>query len=168
MKPMDTRVADISAKIAALNPVMGENWDSGPYSEQQLTDIEARLGRTLDSDHEAMLRTVGGSFGFALGPVLVGDSDRDVSIFLGVGEDDHNIVDEWEGYRGQIPKAWYPFARDSDGDLYCVDESGSIHHIHLDEAQWAAAQRPQTAGEVVCESWLSFVMSLRLPDWARE
>lgn len=153
-------------KIESLRPISGPGWTSGPYSEESIVEVEKRVGRSLQHAHRELLLDVGGSFSFEFGAVTVGQSTRNVSVFFGAGEDDYNIAGWFIDYAGQIPHRWYPFASDSDGQLYCLTSDDAVHHIELEEELWTRASRPRSSGTHVANGFIEFISSLRLPDWA--
>ena len=158
---------DILARIESLHPFVGEDWSSGPYSTEEIRHTEKQLGRTLDAHHKMMLERLGGKFTFEMGAVNMRGMDQDVNMFFGLGKGDPcSIVNEWKGYGDQFPETWYPFAMDSRGHFYCLTEDGAVHHVELEEDE--RTKRPETAGYCVADSFADFVMSLHLPDWARD
>lgn len=164
---MDKIDLDILERIESLHPFVGEDWDNGPYSADEIRDGEKRLGRSLDAHHRHMLERYGGKFTFELGSVNVAGTDKDVDIFFGLGEDiPYSIVNLWRGHGDQFPETWYPFAMDSRGHFYCLTDDGAVHHVELEEEE--RSTRPDTAGYRVADSFAEFVMSLQLPDWGRD
>ena len=159
---------DILERIESLHPRVGEDWDGGPCTVEAIRYTEKYLGRSLDVHHKFMLEHRGGNFYFELGPVDVAGVDQDVRVFFGPGKEGESwsIVSEWQGYGDQFPKTWYPFAMDSRGHFYCLTDDGAVHYVELEEEERATP--PETAGYRVAESFADFVMSLHLPDWARD
>ena len=159
-------VPELIAKIRSLRIFVGEDWSHGPYGASDISRVEKSLGRLLDSTHKSMLSEIGGNFGFELGPVEVGCLGLNVSLFLGLDETDPYNIANWEGYRDQVPRDWYPFAIDSDGHLFCLTLQGAVYHIELAEESPQRETRPDSAGQRIADSFADLVLSLQLPEWA--
>ena len=157
--------SSVVEKLRSLGSYRPEDWGRGAYSTDQIDDVEKRLGRAFDSDHRAVLERMGGNFLFETGAARFLGGEYDVVAFFGSGEP-NDIIEWWEGSRGQIPQGWYPFAKDAMGDIYCVTSDGAVHHVRLQEELWTRDERPETSGVRVAASFSEFVMSLQLPDWA--
>lgn len=122
----------IIAKVASLGIVVPAGWDGGPYEARRLDTVEKELSRRLESMHRILLERVGGNFTFDVGAVDLPGGELDVAVFFGLG-DPYDIIANNSGYAGQIPRGWYPFAKDMDGHLYAIADGGAVHHIRLEE-----------------------------------
>ena len=162
---MDIPASEILAKLYSLGILRPEDWFSGPYSSDRIEAAEGALGRLLDNEHKLLLQTAGGNFTFETGAVDVGTGELNVCVFFGLGAP-YDIVDWWDGYRGQIPLRSYPFAGDSEGHIYCLSERHSVYHVVLEEELLDKITRPEDSGQQVADTFGEFVMSLQLPEWA--
>jgi hypothetical protein len=133
----------------------------GPYSEEQVLTAERAIGRRLDEAHRQMLLSLGANFGFADGAANLGGTNFDVRKFLGVGQDDYDLVGWLTDYAGQIPPLWYPVALDFDTGVYLLAPDGAVYFVPLDEKLWSLNERPTTSGEKVANSFMEFVRMLR-------
>lgn len=137
---------------------------AGPYPEAELLALEATLGQALEPCHRFILRTMGGPFTFEFGAVDVGSFQLNVAALLSA-HGDYDIGDVWTGYSDEIPGAWYPFAKDHDGDLYCLTDMRQVYHVPLAEPVKKRRSRPVSAGRLVSPSFIAFILGLRLPSW---
>ncbi|GAB4516342.1 MAG: hypothetical protein Tsb0020_35000 [Haliangiales bacterium] len=160
-------ISDLDTHIRSLLPHSGPEWDSGPFTEEEVRRVEKQIGRPLEPDHRQTLLVVGGCFLFQAG-ARVPDTDHEVTAFMGPDKQHYSIDKKWDGYRGQIPQAWYPFADDSSGHFFCLSGDNAVYYVFLKEELLARNQRPETSGDRIADSFYEFVMSLYLPDWAHE
>lgn len=152
-------------KLRSLGVYRPEDWKHGAYPARVIDGSEKRLGRAFDGEHRTVLERLGGNFLFETGAARTPGGNHDVVAFFGLG-DPYDIVELQTGYRGQIPQGWYPFAKDAMGHIYCVADDDAIQYVQLQEDQWARKERPETSGERIASSFVEFVMSLQIPDWA--
>ncbi|NUO51116.1 MAG: SMI1/KNR4 family protein [Polyangiaceae bacterium] len=164
MKRSTTRV-ESHLRALRLAPHPGDN---GPYDEATISRAEAAIGRRFAPEHREVLSQLGGTFGFRGGAVDVDGTDLNLKKFLGVGDDDFNIVDLWMFFAGQVPDQWYPFAEDHDGDLFLLDSANAVLFVTLDKKLRARSERPKRSGSRVADSFEDFVKRLRAPWFAAE
>lgn len=154
--------------LRSLRPIFPGVDHVGPYGNVEVSMAARKLGRDFEDCHREMLMHFGGGFAFEDGPVNLGDSGLDVSRFLGLGEDDFNIVDWTQSYTGVIPRRWYAFAFDVEWSLYCISETGSAHHVTLEEPELTWERRAEQLMECVAPTFRTFIDLLALPDWASD
>lgn len=122
--------------------------------EQTLEKVEAQLGVKLpDSLRSHYLQVNGGRPSPNIFVDGQGD-DYEVHSFKSFGEPGHAGVSIEDTHRtlsakGLIPPGLLPFAMDSGGNFYCIDESGRIFFLPMDVPQPNAIPIADTLQEFV-------------------
>ena len=136
-----------------------------PETAQSVDALNERLGFAVAPVIRQFVESLGSGFCFEYGAVELSGTEWDVAEILQFGGEGDRVVSFVEGYRGQMPLGWLPFALTSLGDVYALATTGEVYLIHLVESEWTKSTRPNSQGIRVADSFEHFVSELSQPDW---
>ena len=110
--------------------------------ENKIKNLEIVAGKKLPAQYIAlleatkgncvMLMELGGYMPIELAPMDCEDTGGDIDVFYGFTDDGYDLIDNFNTFRGRIPKGYIPIAEYPGGDQICLclkkKNYGKIYH----------------------------------------